>query len=96
MGNHQAGQNMVAVTLALYNVRKETGQTAQQILDIACNPWNNCDAEFDDEMLPDHTFGQIIKEAFAPDLEYDPNQDQDGEQWYDQVCRPFRTQYQFW
>ena len=81
MGNHDAGRSMVATANALASVRELTGQTAQQILDIACIPWTNCDAEFDDETEPDQPFGQILKEAFAPDWEYDPAQDEDGEEW---------------
>ena len=95
MGNHEAGRTMVATATALWNVREQTNQSPQDILDIVCSPWSNCDAEFDDEINPDRPFGQIIKAAFAPNLDYDPDQDEDGELWYDKVWTPFRTTYQF-
>ena len=50
MGNHDAGRAMVQTTLALDGQSEKTGQTALEILDIACSPYRGCDAEFDDEI----------------------------------------------
>ena len=47
MGNHHAGRAMVQTAIALVDQREKTGQTALEILDIACKPYEGCDAEFD-------------------------------------------------
>ena len=51
MGNHDAGRAMVRTALALDDQSEKTGQTALEILDIACSPYRRCDAEFDDDRV---------------------------------------------
>ena len=93
MGNHDIGRAMVQTAAALWEQREKTGQEALEILDIACSPYRGQDAEFDDDSRPGHAFAEILKEAFAPDLEYDGEKDEDGETWYETVYRPFRERY---
>ena len=102
MGNHTAGAAVVATATALIDVREKTGQTAIEILDIACEPYRKrtdqrfgCDIEFDDACYPGHPFGDLLGEAFDPDGAYDPNADADGEGWYRTVIEPFRERYGF-
>ena len=94
MGNHDAGRAMVQTATALAEQREKTGQTALEILDIACNPYKGCDAEFDDDQNPEAAFGKLMIEAFAPDGKYDPANDDDGEIWWDVVAEPFRKRYE--
>lgn len=104
MGNHQAGRAMVQTALALSDQRYKTGQTAIEILDIACEPWRNCDAEFDEEYFPDRPFGKLLQEAFADGKEYsegyvfDTTVDDEGfwDWWSDNVLDRFRQRYNFW
>ena len=89
MGNHTAGRAMAQTAVALAGQRERTGQTALDMLDIACAPWGNCDAEFDEEDMPDRPFGQLLVEAFADGREYRPgyvytgeNEDADDYWWW--------------
>lgn len=67
MGNHSAGRAMVQVAEALAAQREKTGQSALDILDIACSPYMGCDAEFDDSTIPGEPFANLITEAFLPE-----------------------------
>ena len=102
MGNHSAGRAVVDTAKALADVRGKTGQTAMEILDIACKPYSappmgerqgGCDIEFDDEVCPDEPFGKLIIEAFG--LSYDYGSEDDEINWYDEVYKPFKTRYGF-
>ena len=75
MGNHDAGRAMVQTATALWDQREKTGQTALEILDIACEPYRGCDAEFDDEARPGEVFGNILTEAFRPGFVEPPGSD---------------------
>jgi hypothetical protein len=61
--------------------RRKPGETALQLLDLICEPWRGCDAEFEStdpndphKINPDYQdsrdpiapLGQLICEAFAP------------------------------
>ena len=96
MGNHDAGRAMVQTTLALDGQSEKTGQTALEILDIACSPYRGCDAEFDDEPDPNRQFGQLLGRAFLEGLEYDSETDEDGAWWYENVIERFSQRYAFW
>ncbi len=95
MGNHDAGRAMVQTALALDDQSEKTGQTALEILDIACSPYRRYDAEFDDERDPGRQFGQLLGRAFLEGLEYDSEADDDGEWWYENVIRKFSQRYEF-
>ena len=95
MGNHDAGRAMVQTALALDDQSEKTGQTALEILDIACSPYRRYDAEFDDERGPDRQFGQLLGRAFLEGLEYDSEADEDGEWWYENVVERFSQRYEF-
>ena len=93
---------MVQVATALMAQRELTGQTALEILDIACLPWRNTDAEFDEENMPDRPFGQLIMEAFADGQEFRSDyvytlDNEDGDDFYDwwseHPGRKFRERY---
>ena len=93
MGNHAAGHAMVSVALNLD--AENTGMTPLKILDIACEPYRGCDANFDGSAREyDQPFGQLLKRAFLPDAEYDPDEDEDGDWWWDHVIEPFRKRYE--
>ena len=94
MGNHDAGHAMVAVATALINVRSKTGQGALEILDIACNDFQGCDAEFDDSANSDKPFGRLITEAFSPG--FDHSKDEYGDNWDEEVYQLFRKRYGLW
>jgi hypothetical protein len=95
MGNYAAGQQIVAVALALWEVREKTGMTALQILDKACEPFARVDVSFNDEVDPPEPFGQILIAAFAPDYHEDPNAegDENWERWSTQIYEPFWKRY---
>lgn len=94
MGNHEAGHAMVQAAEALIAVRDQTGQSAIEILEIACKPWAYVgDPEFDEEDMPLRPFGKLIREAFCPSYEYDPEADDPKkvwwDRWWDQAMQPF-------
>ena len=91
MGNHDAGRAMVKCAEALFDQMEKTGQTALEILDIACKGYEGCDAEFDDSADPDQKFGKLITMAFAP--EYDKSTDLNGEGWFFNAYDPFSQRY---
>ena len=79
---------MVLTATALAAQREKTGQSALEILDIACMPWRNTDAEFDEEKMPDRPFGKLIMEAFAEGREFRPGyiyslENEDADDFYD-------------
>ena len=87
MGNHEAGRAMVATAVAL---SQHSDLEPLEILDIACEPWRGCDAEFDDAAWPGTPFGDLLGRAFpGPDM----SDDSDGDLWYAHVYRPFRDRY---
>jgi hypothetical protein len=80
MGNHQAGDAMGRMAATLIE-RRKPGETALQLLDVICEPWRGCDAEFestdpnnssqvdprsDDYRWPPLALGMLMIEAFAP------------------------------
>ncbi|MBK1666546.1 hypothetical protein CKO28_00630 [Rhodovibrio sodomensis] len=48
MGNHHAGRAMGREAQILYE-RRQPGERAIDLLDRVCEPWRNCDAEFEAE-----------------------------------------------
>ena len=69
MGNHTAGTAMAkAAEIALKLRRPE--HKALELLDLICEHWRGCDAEFDDYAFLDGTespaLALLILEAFAP------------------------------
>ena len=87
---------MVEVATAL--VEKNTNLTPIEILDIACESWRGCDAEFDDERSPDRPFGELLRKAFDPGTLYpltEHDEDEEWELWYENVERPFKERYNF-
>jgi len=89
MGNHDAGRAMVATACALADQQEKTGQTALEILDIACADFRGCDAEFDDATW-EGPFHELLQEAFGP---YDKSTDEDGEVFYTKLIEPFSERY---
>jgi len=98
-----AGRAVVATATALAELREKTGQSAMEILDIACKPYavppigdthGSCDISFDDDFGPGTLVGDLATEAFHP--AYDPTADEDEDEWYDRVCHPFRRRYGFY
>lgn len=86
MGNHQAGRAMVLTATALAAQREKTGQTALEILDIACNEYKGCDAEFDDSRY-EGPFYDLLVEAFGP---YDS---EDEDEFFEKIIEPFSKRY---
>ena len=84
---------MVRTATALAAQREKTGQTALEILDIACEPYRGADAEFDDDLVPDTEFGKLVTEAFDPEgkfaqrAEENPDAEED---WWDDDEGPYR------
>ena len=95
MGNSQAAIAMERTALALAAQADKTGMTALEILDVACEPYRGCDADFDERQYADHAFGQLLGKAFL-EGDYDPEADEDGEWWYENVIRRFSQRYGFW
>lgn len=93
MGNHDAGRAMAQTATALADQREKTGQSPLEILDIACEPYRGCDAEFDDARWYDEPFGRLLLEAFQPGVDYDPSTDEDGEWWYENIERKHSKRY---
>ena len=93
MGNHAAGRAMVQVATEL---RSKTALSPLEVLDIACEPFRNTDAEFDGACEPDTPFGRLLFAAFQPGVRYDPKTDEDGEWWWENVREPFRKRYDLW
>ena len=99
MGNHDAGRAMVITAVALKKANPE--MPPLEILDAACEPYRNTDAEFDDDTFHGEPFAKIIQEAFAPNLEFGDGTDADGywlleDEFYDLVISPFRKRYNLW
>lgn len=79
----------------LANERRKPDETALELLD---NIWNRIkdevpDYEFNDETMPDHPFGQLLKEAFAPEWEPDENHEDYLDDWYDKVEQKLYERY---
>ena len=99
MGNHAVGRAMVNTALALKKAAPK--MPPLEILDAACEPYRNTDAEFDDDTFHGEHFAKILREAFAPNLKLGEEVDADGywvqeEEFYDQVISPFRRRYNLW
>ena len=79
MGNHQAGRAMVQTAVALV---ENSELDPMAILDIACEQWRGCDAEFDDNAYPGTPFGDLIVRAF-PDAQpqYEDEDEGDSSYW---------------
>ena len=97
MGNHDAGRAMVQTATALAGQREKTGQTALEILDIACQSYKGCDAEFDDATRHGEPFCDLITEAFMPEggapEGMDFHNEVGDEWWYEHIYRPFTDRY---
>ena len=100
MGNHDAGKAMVIAAVGMRKLLPDTisRKQALQILDEACKPWRDCDAEFDDAPFEPGVFRQLLEEAFAPDNMGELQSDVgDAEEvWYDLVYQAFRERYDLW
>jgi hypothetical protein len=105
MGNHDAGRSAVRTAEAI--LRRRTTETALALLDEACgplrdhySPGSGCDAEFDDECLPNTAFGRLLIEAFAPGERFESKPgDRECEcedRHYERVIAPFRARYHLW
>ena len=77
MGNHQAGWAMVETAVALAENAPHMEPLA--ILDIACESYRGCDAEFDCEGYPGMPFGNLLVRAFPEAQEAD--EEGDGAYW---------------
>ena len=88
---------MVRTAEVLIGVRDKTGHTALEILDIACEPYRDCDAEFDGETSIDCPFGKLILEGFNADgaLPIAGDDDADANERYDKVYSQFSDRYGF-
>lgn len=125
MGNHTAGRLIVDRAIQLWLLKPD--MPALDILDKAALGNENCDAEFesadpmnpalvhplyDDERYLPSPFGEILRKAFAPDLDpremlFATQQDNADAQtqsriefaldtWESRVLRPFRIRYGLW
>ena len=94
MGNHTVGAAMVKTAVALWE--NPLHPPPLEILDIACEPYLNTDAEFDDEPYHDRPFGQLLYLAFGLGDAYEPDKDTDGEWWFENIYMPFRKRYNLW
>lgn len=81
----------VAVKMA-----EKTDLPALEILDIACEPYRGCDADFDGSYYHDEPFGQLLQRAFQPKADYDPTADEDGDWWWEHVVEPFKKRFGLW
>lgn len=86
MGNHEVGRAMGRMAEVVLKLRTNpTTQTALSLLDQICEPYRGADAEFEavDPKRPGHThpeYGQytdpkgtlgiLIREAFAPNVDW--------------------------
>jgi hypothetical protein len=84
MGNHTAGRSMGLAAEKALAIRAQ-GQAALALLDMICEPYRGCDAEFEAEdpnqrgrLHPDYTYytdpkgplGRLMSEAFAPERDW--------------------------
>ena len=91
MGNHDAGRAMaMGAELAMVT---RTDQKALDLLDIICEPYRGCDAEFDDSFAPDEPLGKLAMEAFAPGQAFPCDSEEEWERWYNEVNEPFSKRY---
>ena len=110
MGNHDAGVAMGRMAEALVQ-RRAPDESALSLLDTICEPYRNCDAEWetpthqpsDSYTDPEAPLGRLMVEAFAPqglvDLTRYTNfrTDEDVcDAWWDEVYEPFKQRYEFW
>lgn len=95
MGNHDVGRAMNAAAKGFWigngdaEVSKEK---ALAVLDAAAEDFHGADAEFDDYAEYDQPLGKLMAIAFGP---YSPEDDGDGDGWYESIYRPFRDRYEF-
>lgn len=73
--------------------RRREGETALEILDMAADKSGvrGMDAEFDDAAYDDTPFRALLLEAFGEG--YDAENDEWGDDFYDQVWKPFCERY---
>jgi hypothetical protein len=92
MGDHAVGAAMVAIAETIAD-RRKPGETALDILDIAADRSGvrGRDAEFDDSIDEEGPFRSLLLEAFGAD--YDPEDDEEGDAFYDRVWSPFMARY---
>ena len=100
MANYQAAISIFHTALALAKLREKTGQTALEILDIACEPWRGMDADVggDSDCDHDQPFGKLLCEAFDPAGKWDEKGKLSDDEWrqYDaRVYDPFIQRYGF-
>lgn len=84
---------MIARMAEVVVKRRKPEDTAMGLLDEMLGDLGLPGAEFADceDSDPDHPLGALLKEAFAPDVVFD--EDDDGEGFYEQVTRPFKKKY---
>ena len=99
MGNHTAGTAMAkAAEIALRLRRPE--DKALELLDLICEHWRGCDAEFDDYAFLDGiespALALLILEAFAPNGLADiAKYSSDEDAFYEEVYSKFSERYAF-
>jgi len=104
MGNHAIAKPVGLGAEKLLRAREEGKVTlsALEILDILCEPWRGCDAEFSHYRLPQFDLGKLMIEAFSPNgladlpkyLEAEWDEEID-DLWWEEVCKPFSDRYDF-
>lgn len=100
MGNHDVGRGMGAAARGFWAGNGEapvSKERALAVLDAAAELYRGADAEFDDECFPDEPLGRLMAIAFGPwpPEGHEPEDDIDGEGWYEGIVRPFRQRYEF-
>jgi hypothetical protein len=100
MGNHEVGRGLGAMARGFWAANGDapvTKEKALAVLDAAAEPYRGADAEFDDETFPEEPLGRLLAIAFGPfpPEGHEPNDDDDGEGWYEGIERPFRDRYEF-
>lgn len=93
MGNHSIGRALVAA-VEMAAARRGENETALSILDEAVERTDirGMDAEFDEAPYEEGAFRSLLIEAFGGG--YDPSQDEDGDDFYESVYRPFSERYE--
>ena len=93
MGNHSIGRAFVAA-VEMAAARRRDGEPALACLDEAAErvEIRGADAEFDDSPYEEGAFRTLLIEAFGPD--YNSDGDEDGDEFYEHVYRPFSERYE--
>lgn len=103
MGNHDVGRGM-AIAAKVFWLTKGRGDEVSQelalkVLDAMAEDYIGSDAEFDDELSTETDLSELVAIAFNASekarASLSGEADDDGDEWYETVYRPFRERYRF-